>query len=216
MPRKKKEVVLNRARLAILGTLNEPAILTAVTPYGYTLERMLALKADYETASTLTVTQASLSGKRAAATTEIKKARATANKAATNMFNIAHIVFRDDPSAIVAMGFNLPRKQSLAAWLHQTSLPYKAILANPAYIASMAGRGYDENRLRAELALVEEVGNVDVGQESAKGNQQRATKERDAMLAALDQAISDYKTVALVALASDPQQLEKLGFGAIP
>ena len=216
MARKKMEDILNRARLAIEGTLNDEVIQTAVTPYGYNHAKMLALKAQYDEVQSDMLNQASLKGKRAAATAEMVAARAAAQEATANLLSIARREFRTHPDAIVALGLRERRKQSLAGFSQQSHQLYKGILTNPAYLALMTPKGYNATRLTAELTAVEAVGNVDVAQESAKGQQQKATKERDAKLVDLDRAISDYKAAALIALANDPQQLEKLGFGAIP
>ncbi len=52
-------------------------------------------------------------------------------------------------------------------------------------------------------------------QQREKGEAQTATKERDATLDALDVWLSEFKTVARIALADNAQMLEALQFGTV-
>ncbi len=79
----------------------------------------------------------------------------------------------------------------------------------------MARFGFDRAKLEAGAALVQAVADADHSQEGQKGEAQQATKVRDAKLDEMDQWVADFKVIAGVALADNPQQLEKLGFGAI-
>ena len=52
-------------------------------------------------------------------------------------------------------------------------------------------------------------------QEREKYEAQQATKDRDAALDRLDDWLGDFREVAAIALADQPQQLEALQFGVV-
>ena len=64
-------------------------------------------------------------------------------------------------------------------------------------------------------ALVAQVKSLGETQQREKGKAQTATKERDAAIDALDEWLSEFRTVAKIALEDNAQMLEALQFGTV-
>jgi hypothetical protein len=200
------------AELAINNTLSSPTILAAVTPFGYTQERLEAALALQEEARELTDRQKMAYGLQFEATQTVEKAWDKAATAYSAAVKIARVAFRDSPAAQNALSISGARKKTLTGWLDQARRFYSSILKDPAFIAAMTIYSYNQAKLEAEAALVQAVASASEAQDKARGVAQEATQMRDAKLQELDRWLADYKAVAEVALAASPQQLEQLGW----
>jgi len=200
------------AEIAINNTLSSPEILTAVTPFGYTQERLELARNLQQKARELTDLQKLAYGRQHEATQEVQKAWDEASLAYSAAVKIARIVFRDSPTAKNALSISGQRKKTLSGWLDQARRFYNNMLQEPEFIAAMALYSYDLPKLQAEAALVQAVLSTSEAQDKARGVAQEATQQRDALLEELDRWLADYKAVAEVALAASPQQLEQLGW----
>jgi hypothetical protein len=204
------------AQVAIDAALTDPELQAALTPFGYDTAALTAARTLYEEAQALVTDQRREYGEQFAATEAVQQAWETADTAYKHSLKLARVIFKDDTTAQTAMGLNGRRKESLSGWLEQAALFYEGLQSDPALVAAMGRFGYDELRVAEEMALVTAVRAANVVQEREKGQAQEATKTRDARLDDLSEWLADFKAVAEVALADAPQQLERLGFGAIP
>ena len=203
------------AQVAIDGSMADPEILTAVSPFGYTLERFQTVRSTYEDASTLVNVQKREYGEQFGATQTMEAARTAANAAYTITLKIARIAFKDDPDARQALMLSGNRKRSFYGWLSQVDALYGNMIGHAASMAAMAPFGYDQLKLEAEAALVETARAANLAQEREKGEAHAATRARDAKLDELNEWIADYKVIAAIALPADGQKLEGLGFGTV-
>ena len=200
------------AEMAIKGTLNNPSILAAVSPFGYGQARMEEGLALYREAQLLTELKNKAYGAQMGATTTVKRTREEAAVAYMAALKIARVVFAGDESAQNALGLEGSRKKSLSGWLDQARRFYNNVLRTPEFLAVMTAYNYPQAKLTAEVALVEAVWVKSELQDKERGAAQRATKMRNVKLAALDRWVAAYKKVAEVALAASPQDLEQLGW----
>jgi hypothetical protein len=200
------------AERAINNTLANPAILTAVTNFGYDQTRLEAARTLQEEARTLADKQKQEYGEQYEATQTVQAAWDEAATAYSAALKIARIVFRGSESARNSLVLSGTRKQSLSGWLDQARRFYNNMLHNPDFVAAMTPYSYDQARLEAEAALVQAVAEASDAQDRERGEAQEATLARDAKLDELDQWLADYKAIAEVALAASPQQLEQLGW----
>jgi hypothetical protein len=200
------------AELAINNTLSSPVILTAVTPFGYTQERLETVRLLHQEARELTDQQKLAYGRQFEATQEVQKAWDEAAQAYSAAVKIARIAFRDSPTAQTALSINGARKKTLSGWLDQARRFYNNMLQEPKFIAAMALYSYDQVKLETEAALVQAVASASEAQDKARGIAQEATQRREAKLDELDRWLADYKAIAEIALAASPQQLEQLGW----
>ncbi len=206
---------LAAAELALANAQNDAVIQGALTPFGYDNARIQEGQILYQEARDLGNKQSAQYGQQYEATGNLKSAWDAAEAVYMPTLKVARVALRDYERAGNALKMNGMRKDSLWGWLEQSQAFYTNLLADEELLAAMTRFGFDRPKLEAEAALVQAVADTDHAQEGQKGEAQQATKERDAKLDAMDQWIADFKVIAQVALADNPQQLEKLGFGAI-
>ena len=203
------------AQVAIEGSLADGEIITAVTPYGYTLEALQAAQTTYKEAAELVNAQQREYGEQYAATEAMEAAWDTANAAYTTTLKIARIAFKHDADARQSLALGGNRKRSFYGWLQQADALYNNMIGHAASMAAMAPFGYDQAKLEAEAALVEAARVANLTQEREKGQAHAATIARDAKLDELNEWLADYKIIAAIALPVEGQKLEGLGFGAV-
>ena len=200
------------AELAINNSMNYPEILDAVTPFGYDLIRLQAAHDLYEETLKLVELQKKEYGEQYEATAVVQRKWDAARPLYANAIKIARLVFKDNEDARNTLGLKGARKQSINGWLAQARLFYNNIVRYPIYIADMAPYTYNQLKLEAEAAVVEDLAVANEMQEHERGGAQEATKLRDAKLDELDQWLAAYKIVSEVALSDTPQMLEQLGW----
>jgi hypothetical protein len=128
---------------------------------------------------------------------------------------VARVAFKGNPKADAALMLKGDRRNSLSGWLEQAEALYGNLTSQPDLLEDLSGFGYDLPKVAAEYDLVQAVKEANLAQEAEKGDAQQATKDRDAAIDALDDWMADFKQIAIAALSDAPQQLEKLGFGAV-
>ncbi len=206
---------LMAAQVAIDAVLADAELQNALTPFGYSPERMAAARAQFEEAEKLQQAQQREYGEQFGATAAFEAAYEAADSAYMRSLKLARVAFKNDVQAQQGLGLNGRRKKSISGWVDQALLFYASLLEKPEFLAGLAQFGYDAAKVQAEMDLVTAVRAANVTQENEKGDAQKATQRRDASLDELDDWLADFKVVAEVALADDAQQLEKLGFGAV-
>ena len=211
-PHKSIDQRLADAQLAISNSLNSPEIMVVVTPYGYGTVVLEAAYNLYKECVELVAIQKDEYGDQYEATVALQTIWDTANRTYMDTRKISRIALRGREKAKVTLGLNAKRKKSIGGWMEQTAVFYSNMLRNPDFIAAMTPYGYDQLKLEAEAALMQEVVTANGVQENERGDAQEATKTRDAKLDELDQWLADYKIIAKIALQDTPQQLEKLGW----
>ncbi|NQT24065.1 hypothetical protein HQ585_01790 [candidate division KSB1 bacterium] len=206
---------LTRAQVAIDNALSDEPIKTLLTPFGYDDAKLNEGKTLIEQTVTLNQKQDKEYGEQFAATQELHALQTTAHKQYMDAVELARIKFRDNVKAWQALGLNGSRKKSLSGWVEQATKFYSNLLADSDLITAMSGFGYTQEKLQAELSQVQAVPAANANQAKETGEAQAATKERDAALDDLDQWMSDFKTVAKIALKDHDQWIEKLGLAVV-
>ena len=216
--RKKRSIEdrLLAAQVAIENARADATIRAALAPFAYDEARLAAGRALYDAAQALVNQQKAVYGDQYGSTGAVNAARTTADTAYRRTLAVARVALKGHVQAHAALMLDGERQQSLAGWLEQAQAFYGNLLAAPDLLAALGSFGYDRAKLEAERALVEAVAAANLAQEQQKGNAQQTTQQRDAALDALDTWVADFQVIARVALADQPQQLEKLGFGAVP
>jgi hypothetical protein len=203
--------ILFQTGVLINNSLSDPKILNAVSPFGYTetkLNEAATLLAD---ATTLVETQKREYGEVDAAQTAYETQRAAAHSNYMDTLAICKIAFKKDVKAIATLDLSGRRASTLSGWLKQTQGFYRAILANDEWKRALAGFGQSEEKLSAQLAAIDGVATASETKKKEMGDAQNATQERDEKLEELVDWVGDYEVIARIALADNPQLLEKLG-----
>ncbi len=207
---------LMHAGTAIANARETPDILAALEVYGYDDEVLQQGQNLLDTARTLTDAQRKEHGDQYAATAARKDALAKADEIYTAHRQLAAIVFKGDADLRAALALDERKKKSFSGWFDQATRFYNNLLANADAVTDMGRFRMTQEKLAEGQTLVKLVGTLDRVQDREMGEAQRATQARDAAIDELNEWMSEFKTVAKIALAGDPQMLEALGFGVIP
>lgn len=205
------EEILFQSGIRINNSLGDPIILNAVTPLGYPEAKLNEGKALLTEASTLVETQKREYGELDAAQETFKVEKQNADETYKNILAIGRIAFKTDVQAQTTLELNGRRASTHSGWLKQTLGFYRALLANDGWKAALANYGQTEEKLTAEVAAIENVAAASENVRKEMGDAQNATQERDQKVEELVDWVNDYEVIARIALADNPQLLEKLG-----
>ena len=211
-PKRSIEDRLLEAQVAIDNSLNVPAILNAVSAFGYDLARLQAARTLYEEVMALVAAQKREYGEQYEATAVVQASWDSADLAYKRTLKVCRILLKGNTKAAGALNLSGSRKKSLSGWLEQSVNFYTNLLSMPDLSAALVEFGYDQAMLEAEAALVQAVVDANAAQDIERGEAQEATEARDAKLDELDEWVARYKQVAQLALEESPQQLEQLGW----
>lgn len=199
------------AQVMIINALSDSMIKKALEGYGYAEEKLLAGKKLYDEIIVLDNLRKMKYGERIAATAELNNAWETAKQQYMQTLKITRVAFRENVKADKAIFLHGVRKRTLSGWLLQARVFYDNILNDGELREILSRYGYSSERLRQESALLDQVVDKSFQQKKEIGEAQEVTEARDKKIDELAQWISDLRAVAKVAMADDPQQLEKLG-----
>jgi hypothetical protein len=198
------------AQIAIDAVLADAALQEAMAAYGYDATRMLQGQALREQALGLVQQQRARLGAQFAATDARARSQAQAHAIYMRHVGVARVALRGDRGAAEALDL-AARKRSKSGWLLQAQQFYANLLGDPAIVAKLAGFGLAQEQIAAGQQLVTFVAAGDVAQQSRKSIAQETMKARDAALDALNDWMRDFLAIAQIALAEQPQALERLG-----
>lgn len=202
---------LDAARVAIHNSLAETDVQTMLTEYGYDTDRLQQGRTLYERALALVQQQSDAYGEQTTAQAELEQAQEHADEIYLRHVKLARIALKADPVLAQRLGLGGDRKRSLSGWLHQARTFYHVALGDSQIVARLAPVGLTRTKLEQGQSLISAVEAADEAQGKERGEAQKATKERDAALDALDEWVSDLVAIAHIALETDPQLIEKLG-----
>ena len=190
---------------------SDQTILSAISSYGYSSQRISEGLALYRAANDLHRSQQKEFAEQLAATDAFNGAWDQADKAYNQALRIARVAFKSHVNAASRLQLQGERNRSFAGWLEQVEAFYSGLSADPALSASMANFGYPAAKIAAEYQAVKAVKELRHQQLKETGEAQHATEQRDKSLVQLDAWLADFRAVSKVALADQSQQLEKLG-----
>lgn len=202
---------LHQCNLRIMGAMNDETILASVSGLGYNAERLNAGKVLLEEVIVLNQKFVKENAELAQAYDLRNKEREEADSLYIKYFTLAKIAFAHDSAAFVALHLNARTTPSLNGWLSQTKNFYTLLLQNQRWTDSLQAFNVSRQDLEAGLKEVLDVEAAASVILKEKGEAQDAVDKRDAKLDELNRWINDFESVARLALAASPQQLEKLG-----
>ncbi len=202
---------LESARLALTNALAENELRSELAPFGYDETRLQQGQSLYENALAVWQSQQQGQSRRRAAAAAYKRADVTARRAYMRGVRLCRTLYRDDPVTYRALGLAGVRKKGFAAKVAQMRLFYTTALGNPEILTTLAGFGFSESQLQADLALVAALESARSQREVESGAVQDATQSKAQAITALERWMREFFTIARLALEENPQRLEMLG-----
>ncbi len=124
---------------------------------------------------------------------------------------IARSHFKNDPETIAALKLDVNRARGFEERFNQAKVFYQSILADEEILTVYAYHGVKKERLEMEFQLLLDSFSAKQNHDNAIGRSQALKLERDKAMAALNNWLTGFKEILIIALADNPQQLEKLG-----
>lgn len=206
-----KEEILHQASLRINNSLGDDEIKNAVAGFGYTEEKLNEGKTLLNDSQTLYEVQLKEYGDVDAAQDKLKTTRKEVYGNYITMLTIARIAFKNNVQAISTLELAGSRATTLSGWLSQARNFYNSLLTNEEWKTVMAGYGQTAEKLTEALDNVNGVAQAAENVKKEMGDAQNATQERDMKFEELTGWLGDYDQIAEIALADQPQLLEKIG-----
>jgi hypothetical protein len=188
-----------------------PDVLPHIVAIGFTqadIEEKLAKITDLRT---LNESKQVHKGYRAAASVDIKNAKAALHKEFMVQLAIARIALAHDTAARVGLALDEKRKRAYGDYVTQGELFCNGLLANADWMAALAARGVTESELQATKAGFKNLRTMAEGLGSKTGAAISATQQRNELYEALKPWLRDYRQMAKIALRKEPQMCEVLG-----
>ncbi len=205
---------LSKYQLSLANAKDEP-ILAATTVFNYDAVKVDEGLAILTTAQQLNQKQGKEYGEQYSATQAMEETRNAFNKEVYKPhLRLARKLFPSDSGIRSALFLDGTRKKAFSTWENEASQFYVHSLANPTVIEGFSTVNIDAPKLQAGLDQLNGIIRLHADQMKESGEAQHATEERDKALDEIEAWMSLYYTVAEIALADQPQYLEKLGIKA--
>ncbi len=203
--------LLYQCSMRINNSINDELILSAVSQYGYTSEKLQQAKTLLNEAQTASDSFTKEYNDVDIAFNERNNAFEHVDELYKKYLAIAKIVFKNDHAAQVSLDLNGRRASRISKWLAQTTSFYTNLLANEQWVNQMNTFGITNESLQEGSTGVNSIKLQNEHILREKGDAQQATLLRDNKIEDLYEWIQDYETIVSIALMEKPQLLEKLG-----
>jgi hypothetical protein len=209
MNKEKLNFILDQCRIMVTNA-SDPFVAQALLPYGYTPNRLQQGMALYEKANGAFKTQQKEYTEQYYATSAFVSAFEVEMKSFANYVKIARIAFKDNIEGSRLLPLSAKIK-SYSEFKAKASAFYTIVKEPGQLLDLLSVYGITGQQLALELDNLANLEQLNQKQFVETGEAQAATEERNRNLEELREYCSALRTVAKIALADQPQQLEKLG-----
>ena len=199
------------ANYSITNAINNPIITTALTAFGYDTTKLNEGKTLLDNLKVLQAGQKQEYIEQRAATADRDAIRTQIDEIYDRHLKLARIAFKNEPNILLALEADGPREQAFDSWKGQVTAFYDAALNNQPISDGLARFNITAADLTDVQALLTTLEDAEAIQKTQIGEAQQATLDRDTIIEALDDWMSDFQGVARIALEANPQLLESLG-----
>ena len=199
---------LNRACLAIEGTIYNKSILKKLEKFGYNEARLQQGKALCERVRMLETAKTDGLGGQKDRTLAFQEAREAIQERYIYHLAVAKLALRNERSWWDTLQLTGRRKTNVAEWLGQVQSFYQNITR---VASQMRKRGVTLEELQQTAEMVAAAADLRVQQASKRSEAQSATQQRRAAMDELTAWMQDFRYITKYALKDNPQQLEALG-----
>jgi hypothetical protein len=201
---------LTKADVAIGNAIDDAELAGPLAEFGYDAERMQEGQSLLEAARSLHRTRTKDYGQKRGSSEDLQQALDHANALYMQQVKLARLCMQDDAGSATMLGLIGRRKQSVSGWIEQASTFYTNALSTPEVMEALSRYNVTEADLQEGRDRVDAVAALNRTQEKHKGAAQQVTSRRNEAMKALDAWMGEFRGVARIAFADDPQALEKL------
>ena len=199
------------ANYSITNALNNPAITTALTAFGYDITKLNEGKTLLDNLKALQANQKQQYIEQRAATTDREAIQMQIDEVYKQHLKLARLVFKKEPNILAALEADGRRLRSFDSWKGQVTTFYDAALSNQPILDGLSRFNITTTNLTDVQALLTNLEDIIAIQKTQIAEAQQATLDRDKAIQALDIWMRGFQEVAKIALKATPQLLEALG-----
>lgn len=200
-----------QCKLRINNSIEDAAIAESVELFGYNATRMAEGKTLLDASEDLCEIFEKEHGEVDAAFTQRNEEKDKAVVLYKKHVAISRIALKNNTGAIKTLQLQGSMPRTLSGRISRIKSFYNNLMANAEWLQGMAGFNISVEELQSGLQLIKNVEQFAHVIMKEKGDAQNATQQRDAKLDELSEWVNDYESIARLALADQPQLLEKLG-----
>jgi hypothetical protein len=197
--------------VALTNTLNDAAILAAMSRFNYKEEKVRYGMELLESTRAADAQNKKEYGEQYAAAEKVEKEFKEASGPYIESLEVGRIAMKNNAEAIKALVLKGKRSQSLPKWIHDADVFYRNILSTERFLTRMNEFGRTREILEAEYKEVKDVQDAHAAHQKEMGEAKESTAVRDAKMVVLDDWMSDFIAIARVAFKGNPEALKKLG-----
>jgi hypothetical protein len=205
------EDLLVKSKVAIINSMSDQEIKTLLLEYNYDDSRLNEGLELRNQAEEVYQNQKKEYREQYVASQELDQTAKEADPLYNEHVDLTILAFRHEPTKLVDLGLDKKRERTFSAWLTQAIEFYKIVINDETVIEKLSRYKLTIEKLEKGRQLIIEVELANNRQEKEKGEAQDATKERDKIMAQLEDWIYEFTVICRYALKSKPQLLEKLG-----
>lgn len=202
---------LTSANTIIHNTKNDPEILSKVAKFGYSLEKILEGEQLLRQAEELNKNSISKKGDKENLTDEFNKIYKEAKMVYSNFRKVAKAIFLKEKGKLEQLGLNDKVPQSYAGFISKCNILFENSLSDEEIKNRLSEYGYNEEKITKEREKINQLIEIYLRKESAKGDAQQLTVEKGKAFEKLHRWISQYIKIARIALSDNRETIEKLG-----
>ncbi len=199
-------------RLTALTNAADTAIAGLLTAAGYPPATIAAKLTELEALKALDDKQKKEYGEQYEATKDFDELAASLHPAYLTDVKWGKLIFENDLAALNSLGLKGRRLQAESGYCNQALLFYEGVQSNAAYKAALLARGITDTALLAGKTGYTALKKMIPVKAKETGEAQQATHTRDEAWEAFDEWFIEFKKYAVLALGSQPQLREKLGW----
>jgi hypothetical protein len=202
------EEQLEEARLAVEGALANPAILRRLEHFGYSQKEIKEGRVLINKVELLSTEQDDGQGTQKDATKQLYAARKELHTIYVRHLSFTRLALPEKNKLWDVLKLHGSRKERFAGWIKQVKAFYNNIHRVQPVLEQ---HGITAEEIAQAKTMVAAIGSFRVQQKGGKRDKQKATKQRQAALKALQVWMHDFLYIARHALKDDKEQMEALG-----
>ena len=200
------------ARQTILIVKNDEEIRSLLLRYGIDDTRLDEGLARQEAAQDITSKRFMEFGGGIVSTQVFRASLNKARKTYRELRRVVRVVISaEDRGMLTQLRLHQPTSKRIDLFIAQAEHFYSEALSMPDFLALAARFNITEEVLEAGLAEITAMNEARVRQKQQRGLAQVTTQQRRAIMAELDTWMKEFLGIMRVAVAANPQQMEKLG-----
>ncbi len=195
----------------INGAIANLDIMNRLKTFGYTEEKMTAGKTLFDQTQSEIIAHEKEYGEQYSTYETVENLWEPLQKDYKQMRDLCRIGLKNREGALHSLRATGSRKRSVSGFIEDARILYTNLMEQPEYLQTMSAFGIAKDKLTTALKGIQQLETAYQNYLKERGEAQDSTVKRDRLFDSLYDWYSDFRAVARIALADNPQLMEALG-----